>query len=328
MPDGDARAIADTDPDLFKALVASDLESYQARDYDRWRAHFLDSPRFLSIMHVAGAGLIHTVGFEAFEAMMRRGMAASPKPTPAPFEHGNFGIKVSDDMAWVAFDQRIEPTGDRMEPPELCNNVRVFERTDEGWKIAFHGVWTPAAADFTGPAVEVDEAARILWQSPEAAEGFARFRALTNSHGTLRAHLPKWDKQLRATIKRAAALRDFHDLHADPRRRYQPLDFPVVLGDDDDGNLMICKVHLRDFRVFVSFADDAGLDRDIATAAVFHGLSERQVALITRIARGETLVDAAEAMGVSPATARTQLRRMFDKTGARTQSGLLRLLLS
>ena len=46
------------------------------------------------------------------------------------------------------------------------------------------------------------------------------------------------------------------------------------------------------------------------------------------IVEGHDIVKAAELMGISANTARTHLQRMFDKTGVRSQTALVRILLS
>jgi DNA-binding CsgD family transcriptional regulator len=66
----------------------------------------------------------------------------------------------------------------------------------------------------------------------------------------------------------------------------------------------------------------------LETAAVVYGLSPSQVRLAEQIIGGQSLGDAAERLKVSVATTRTQLQRMFDKTGVRSQPALVRALLS
>jgi DNA-binding CsgD family transcriptional regulator len=58
------------------------------------------------------------------------------------------------------------------------------------------------------------------------------------------------------------------------------------------------------------------------------GLSPGQMALAARIASGESLTDAAKTQQISINTARTHLKRIYDKTGVNSQTALVRLLLS
>ena len=53
-----------------------------------------------------------------------------------------------------------------------------------------------------------------------------------------------------------------------------------------------------------------------------HGLTERETQVASLLARGCTLPDIAELLGIGLTTARTHLGRLFDKTGTRTQLSL------
>jgi DNA-binding CsgD family transcriptional regulator len=59
-----------------------------------------------------------------------------------------------------------------------------------------------------------------------------------------------------------------------------------------------------------------------------YGLTPAETRLLALLARGLSLDEAAEALGVAMATARTHLARIFDKTGTRRQAELVRLVLS
>ncbi len=64
-----------------------------------------------------------------------------------------------------------------------------------------------------------------------------------------------------------------------------------------------------------------------ALAAV-HGLTAREAELSCRLADGAELSQAAEAMGITPGAARTRLKVIFGKTGARHRGGLVALVRS
>ena len=57
-----------------------------------------------------------------------------------------------------------------------------------------------------------------------------------------------------------------------------------------------------------------------------HSLTAAETALLAALVEGDTLADFAERRGVSVHTARNQLKSVFDKTGARRQAELLRLV--
>lgn len=69
-------------------------------------------------------------------------------------------------------------------------------------------------------------------------------------------------------------------------------------------------------------APDAGLLKQL------YGITPAEARLAAALCCGETLLDAARRCKISEATARTQLRGVFEKTGTHRQADLVRLLLS
>lgn len=78
----------------------------------------------------------------------------------------------------------------------------------------------------------------------------------------------------------------------------------------------------------VSFDNAEPSARRIVWAREHLYFSPAQIRLARLIVDGYDLAGAAELMGVSINTLRTQLQRIFDKTGARSQAALVRSLLS
>ena len=66
----------------------------------------------------------------------------------------------------------------------------------------------------------------------------------------------------------------------------------------------------------------------LALAAAVYDLSPAQQRLATLVVEGLALTEIAERMGVTQNTARTHLKRIFDKVGVRSQSALVRVLLT
>src|SRR5690606_39365190 len=58
-----------------------------------------------------------------------------------------------------------------------------------------------------------------------------------------------------------------------------------------------------------------------------YGLTPAEIRLVLAIARGDTLKEYSERRGISWHTASTQLKRVYEKTGIRRQSELVRWLL-
>ncbi len=315
----DERAICD--------LIERDIQAYLAKDLGTLRELYLPSDRLVSIMQIASSGLIRSWGYEAFIDTLTAGLAVEDTPSSARVLRRNLRVRVDGDMAWASFDQAISASNDPTDPPGFSHNIRVFERHRGHWLIAFHGVFEPAAEGVVAPMIEVDAKARVLSMNAAAASRIGAFAALAVSHGTLRAVRPKWDEALRAAIARAADLANYSTLHDQVGRGHRP-EFPVILGEDDEGALLVCIVTVTDFSVQVSFENTAALGRRLDMARVVYGLSEAQAAVAREISDGHDLAAVSERLGISQNTARTHLRRMFDKTGARSQTALLRMILS
>lgn len=72
-------------------------------------------------------------------------------------------------------------------------------------------------------------------------------------------------------------------------------------------------------------ADPVGsLVDDFAEA---HGITEAEQKLLTALARGQSVGQHAEELGISINTARTHMRRLLEKTGSQNQVDLVRKLL-
>lgn len=99
----------------------------------------------------------------------------SAEPSSAAVSRENLQIEVRGDLAWAYFDQNLTPSDDPMDPPVQSHNVRVLKRADDGWRIVFHGVWAPYVSGVTRPLIEVDAAAKVLWQNGPAHRALADF---------------------------------------------------------------------------------------------------------------------------------------------------------
>jgi pimeloyl-ACP methyl ester carboxylesterase/DNA-binding CsgD family transcriptional regulator len=75
--------------------------------------------------------------------------------------------------------------------------------------------------------------------------------------------------------------------------------------------------------VFLSHQEHKPLD-DVAQTAL--GLTAAEARLASKLAAGRQIADASAELGISPHTARTQLKGIFAKTGARRQSELIGIL--
>jgi DNA-binding CsgD family transcriptional regulator len=76
--------------------------------------------------------------------------------------------------------------------------------------------------------------------------------------------------------------------------------------------------------LFVTISEGGAGSSAQAIAAMF-GLSAAEVRTLNRVLAGDTLPQAANALGIAVTTVRTHLTHIFDKTGASRQADLIRL---
>lgn len=316
-----------TDTAQIEAVLRADITSFLARDMTTWEDQWVKDDRFQSIMDV---GAVHiSRGFEEFRANVMAAVKAAPDPEPATLNFENLTIHVAGDLAWATFAEAISDWKSPLDAPAYSHNMRLLERGRDGrWRILFHGCWSEQMRDTDTPAIELDPACSILWMNQAAARELPTHQGLSNSNGTLRAARPSWDKDLRATVERAHQLRGFGTFNKAAAKNGGKVVFPVVLGDSDDTGLMICWVRVADNRVYVLFDTPAHLDVPIEIAQVIYGLSAGQTEIVRLIAQGRDTQAAAQELGITKNTARTHLRRAYDKMGVGSQLELLRLLIS
>lgn len=103
---------------------------------------------------------------------------------------------------------------------------------------------------------------------------------------------------------------------------------PVVHDPGNDLPATVWWVVAEHGKLTLSFNDQPLLLARLDTAARAFGLSPAQQRLAAALVEGLALPEAAAREGVGISTAKTQLQRIFDKVGARTQPALVRALLA
>jgi DNA-binding CsgD family transcriptional regulator len=170
---------------------------------------------------------------------------------------------------------------------------------------------------------------RILFANRGAEAILRRGRGLGVVGGRLCAESTMLRERLLAMIRQAALTGADQGKHAGgalalPRRGEQPL------------SLLVCPLPLR----HVEFGRSAPTaliflaapDRNTATSGEvlcrLYGLTPAEARLLDALLAGTSVNGYAELVGVSAATARTQLRALFAKTGTSRQADLVRVVLT
>jgi DNA-binding CsgD family transcriptional regulator len=175
-------------------------------------------------------------------------------------------------------------------------------------------------------AMLVDAAARVLFANRAARSILAARDGLRSDPDGLRADTPAQTNDLRRRIGRAAA--------------------PAAGVEAPPGSLALARASgRRPLLALVTPAAGRGTARSKPAALVFvgdpelalavpperlrrlYGLTRAEAAVAVALLRGDDMRAVADGLGVTLATARTHLQRVFEKTGTRRQAELVSLLL-
>jgi DNA-binding CsgD family transcriptional regulator len=119
------------------------------------------------------------------------------------------------------------------------------------------------------------------------------------SGGSCAVARPSGRRALAVTVSPAPDLRDRMSLHA------RPSAIVFITDPEDDGRHQVASA---------------------ARLKALYGLTPTEARVAIEIAKGHSVPEAAQRLSMGAGTAQTHLKRVFDKTGARRQSSLARLL--
>jgi DNA-binding CsgD family transcriptional regulator len=310
-----------TDEAAVVAVIRAATEAWLQRDFEAWSSHWVQSPKTRRMEAWASLGVRVQEGWDPIAARMQAVMARFPEKTDfaRQVRWERMNVVVDGNMAWMTYDQIGSDTGE-----DRKHQLRILHRIDGVWKIACLVMMMCTVEEAQCPLIEVDADARILWTNRLARERLRGHAGLVDAAGRLRTRRRERDAALHEAVHMAyRELRSQRPLNVVPKQAWA-----VALGEDPQGAPLHCWVLLEDGRVLVSFDDAETIVRRISGAKEIYGLSPAQVRLARAIVEGHDLAAASGLLGVSINTLRTQLQRVFDKTGVRSQSGLVRVLLS
>ena len=187
------------------------------------------------------------------------------------------------------------------------------------WKIAFSCYLYRSLEHVVSALVRVNGRSAVEWINPAAERAIADGCGLAVWSGHLRATSRAADQRLQAAIRWAKQLDD----GIEARRGT----IPIVLEGGSGEPANVSWIIADSGQIHVSINDARLAEERLETAAVVYGLSRPRSAWRSRSSPVYNLRDAAARLGVSLATTRTQLERIFDKTGVRSQPALVRALL-
>lgn len=324
-----SRAQAD-DRQAILALIDAETAAYFAKDFDAWARCWAQEAFVRRFAWFARGGMLLNVGWSEEAREQRKSMSAYPTPNSSmrQLARDQVNIRIGADMAWVTFDQTAPSTGDPFDVPGLQHELRILERIDGEWKIVCCGELQPEHDIVSYPLLQVDESGVVIWQNEACAEVLWTGPFLTMRGSRLRATDPASDARLKAAIRWASSA----DLYATRMATMASssnsrVAAPVLLANPVDEVVTVCWVSAQSQMILISLRDQAKARNAVAPAAIAFGITPAQARLAGLIVDGKDVVEAAGVLGISVNTARTQLKRMFKKTGSHNQPTLVRAIL-
>lgn len=229
------------------------------------------------------------------------------------------------------FEARLRATRDRSLPdfgmveraafqaivPHLRTAIRLFERLQASG--AEHGVYRGAVEQMGVAAIILDREGRVVRTNAVAD------RLIEAADGIVVAD---WRLRLRDAGLRRMVEAMLRSLDKDPA----PLRFRIERAAGGDlavvAKPIAAPAFMRGGAALALFISDPNQDARLDPEAVrdLFQLTRMEANLAVSLVNGRSLVDAADALGIAHNTARSHLRSIFAKTGARRQSQLVHLL--
>jgi DNA-binding CsgD family transcriptional regulator len=319
--EGTVNSLSDAQSEVLD-VVQRESAAFWTQDEATFLSCRANSPDVLRWGYWQGGGMFVRQGSNAILAASIAHMRNLKRPLPelANAEIANVVVHVSETMAWVRLDRLMPylPEVFGHGPNGTIHVLTILERIEGKWLIVATVLLDPHLGDEV--AVRVVGDGKVIWTSTKAALRLGDDPDYVVRNGKLRLRDFRLDRRLQSAIGWAAGISG----PLMPRRGAVPL---VV--DDAPGAMRVSWVLADDVGTALVILDDIRplADRVEHAAQVF-GLSPVQFRVALAVSDGKSLVEVAADFGISLNTARTHLRRIFEKTGVSNQPALVAALLS
>ncbi len=317
----------DTDDEkaAILAVLEAETDAWLRRDLEALAGYWIHSPQSRRLSSVAHHGIHVQEGWdEIHEAFIAMAEQYPETFAETRIRRERMSIVVNGDTAWASFDQIGEKADDNFELVGTQHELRIFHRIAGQWKITCNVILQRTIDQENCPLIEISADKRVLWMNGYAHEQITNHPALIISGGRLRAKNRTYETDLQDAVDWAGQHLYWNTPPVQPGHRARA----VILGESDNGVPNFCWVLVEDGKILVSINDDQQVKRRVEIAQGIYGLTTAQAQLAQLLVLGHDPSLAAEKLGISINTVRTHLQRLFDRTGARTQSALVGLLLS
>ena len=130
----------DVHEEAVKIVIRAETDAWMRRDADAWQAVWVQSDKASRTL-VTKEKLEDAVGWTNFGPAVIKDLKENPGDEIREFRHYNYSIRISDEMAWVNFDQKINSpnSGTRT----VSREQRVLVVDDGRWRILSQITYLP-----------------------------------------------------------------------------------------------------------------------------------------------------------------------------------------
>lgn len=306
-------------------VIACETDMFVQQDFDKWAACWVQDDRTREVCISSSFGATVLEGWATLSSYMQNVMENGATCEISEIQRFNVNVTVSGDIAHVVFDETSRHASGRI---EKTFETRVLERSDGTWRILYASFVLRGHQQIDANRLAVNAKGEIVCAPEAARKKLDSHMGLQISNNRLRATRPAWDKVLQAGLECAAEQHGYFQHYRYMAESGRNFRLPIVLGETDEGSVVVCVLFVRDGLTFVETESDGDINARLSVATTIFGLSEGQMLLARRIVHGDNLIAAAKALGISKNTVRTHLSRIYEKTGINSQTALVRTLLS
>lgn len=315
--------------DAICELIEAETRAFLDRELTVWAEYWLHDPAVRRLGALMGGMMDWQEGWDAVHSAMESIMRRFPDPNPddaTAILRDNWSFKIGVDMAWVSFDQYGPRSQDPLITVGLSHQLRVLEKREGQWKIIMAGHGETSLQYFPFPVVQIDKNARIKWMNDAAKAEIPNHPVLVKSGAHLRARTPSDDRIFREALVTSQEL-TIMDRRPSLQNPHLKPEQPVLLAGEIPDEHHVVWITVQDGAILVSFNDDDADKRKLSAAQQIFGLSPGQLRLAECVLKGMDMPSAAQQLGFKVSTANTHLRRLFEKTGVKSQTALVSVLL-
>jgi DNA-binding CsgD family transcriptional regulator len=318
--------VAVSEEEEILEFLRSEQDAYYHGDLEGFLDHWHHGPEVIRLVTGPLVGTRIHRGWDELLPRFLEGFRRYPQDfdNRKIIHNKNVRVQIVGDMAWISYDQVAVDRPDGMHLPTLSHGLKIVQRYNGAWKLVCLFDVSPGSGRDDVPRIELTANGRIASMNDVAKARLPHDAGLIVTGGRLRARQRNYAAGLKAAIDMRRS-----DLSTNlPSGYLTEMASVVPLGEDDHGHPLFCWVMVDHDRILVTFDDALMLRRKLEKASQTFALSPAQTALAELLASGQDLACAASNLGISVNTVRTQVRRMFEKTGTHTQAALVSLLLS